>query len=210
MPKIITLDTGDCLVNISKQEGFFWETVWNHPENRELRQQRKHPNILKKGDRVCIPDRELKEESVATEQRHRFLLKGCTARFTLTLLDMGQPRANEKYTLLVNGRLQAEGSTNAEGTLNEQIPPDARRGLLLLGENREEITINFGGIDPIEEISGVQTRLQNLGFYDGEIDDELNPETVAAIAEFQHAVELPGQGELNAETRQAMVEAHGS
>src|SRR5258708_3021834 len=48
--KTIVIDDGDCFINLSKQEGFFWETVWNHPENRELRTLRKNPNILKKGD----------------------------------------------------------------------------------------------------------------------------------------------------------------
>ena len=37
---------------------------------------------------------------------------------------------------------------------------------LLIAINQEEITINFGYMDPIDEISGVQRRLQNLGFYE--------------------------------------------
>src|SRR5262245_58340531 len=103
MAKTITIRDGDCLINISKQEGFFWETVWNHPQNSDLRQKRKHLNILKKGDRVYIPDREIREETGETEKRHRFCLKGHPARFTLTLLELGIPRANEKYILKVDG-----------------------------------------------------------------------------------------------------------
>ena len=124
-------------------------------------------------------------------------------------MDLGLPRANEPYTLIVNGRSK-QGQTDGNGTLTAKIPPDARDGLLLLGDNQEEITIQFGYVDPIEEISGVKGRLRNLGFYHGAIDDELTPDTTVAVAEFQHSVNLSADGELNDETRQALVEAHGN
>ncbi len=209
MPKIITAREGDCFINICKQEGFFWETIWNHPENQKLREQRKNLNILKKGDRIYVRDLELQEYSAQTERLHTFCLQGSKVNFTLTLLNMGQPRANENYTLIIDGKYQ-NGCTDEEGKLSEMIPPDARRGLLILGAKEEEITINFGYIDPIDEISGVKRRLQNLGFYEGEIGDELDWETTAAIAEFQRSVELSGEGELNEETRQKLIEVHGS
>lgn len=210
MPKIITVSEGDCFINICKQEGFFWETVWNHPENQKLNEQRKNLNILKQQDRIYVPDRELKIVSKATEQQHVFLLKGTPVMFTLTLQNLGEPRANEDYILSIDGYSSRRGHTDENGTLTEPIPPKARYGLLLLGEKQEEFTINFGYIDPIDEICGVQRRLQNLGFYEGEIDDELNMETVAAIAEFQRSVEISSESELTDETRQKLVEVHGS
>lgn len=209
MAKTIIMKDGDCLINISKLEGFFWDTVWNHPENQKLRQKRKHLNILKKGDKVYIPNIELKEDPAETEKLHHYVLKGCPARFTIILLDMGKPIANEKYILRVDRGTTMEGQTDSKGKFSEPIPPDARKGLLLLGENRREITINFGYVDPIDEVSGVQTRLQNLGFYDGEIDDILGPVTTGAIAEFQRSVNLSGEGKFNDQTRQALVKAHG-
>lgn len=209
MPKVIITKKGDCFINICNHEGFYWETVWNHPKNQKLRELRKKHNIIKKGDRVYIPDLEIQEFQVETERRHSFCLKSERVNFTLTLMDLGLPRANENYILVVNGQFRT-GTTDDNGTLTESIPPKVRNGRLLLGEKQEEITINFGYVDPIEEISGVQTRLQNLGFYEGEIDDELNEETIAAIAEFQRSVNLSGEGELNDETRQALVKANGS
>ena len=209
MPKRIIADRGDCLFNLSRNEGFFWGTIWNHPENATLRSRRKHHNIIKKGDEVYIPDRTIKEVDGPTDQLHRFVLKSGPIRFTVTFLDMGQPRANEHYILTVDGTSR-EGYTDADGELSEPIPPDARDGLLLLGEKKEEFTLNFGHVDPIDEISGVKSRLTNLGYYDGELDDDLTPETVGAIAEFQRSVNLSGEGELTDETRQALVEAHGS
>jgi N-acetylmuramoyl-L-alanine amidase len=210
MAKTIEIRDGDCLLNICTQEGFFWETVWNHPNNGELKRKRKNLNILKKGDKVYFPDREPKEESVPTDKRHRFCLKGNPARFAVTLLDLGKPRANEKYILQVDGRTLAEGKTDANGGLSEPIPPGAREGRLLLGEHHQEITIHFGYVDPIDEISGVQSRLKNLGLYYGSVDDINGPLTTAAIAEFQRMVEITGEGKLTDETRQKLVEVHGS
>jgi hypothetical protein len=209
MPKIITAREGDCLINICKKEGFFWEKIWNLPENRALREQRKHLNIIKEGDRIHICDLELREYPAQTEQLHTFRLESSKVEFTLTLLNLGQPRANEKYSLVVDGKFQ-NGSTDEDGKLREMIPPDARRGLLFLGDKREEVAINFGYIDPIEELSGVQRRLQNLGFYEGAIDDDFNTETVAAIAEFQRSERISGEGELTGETRRKLLEVHGS
>jgi putative peptidoglycan binding protein len=209
MPKTISVETGDCLLNLSKEEGFSWETLWNHPQNTTLRKRRKQYNIIKAGDEFFFPDREIKEVERPTDQLHRFVRKGVAARFTLTLLELGVPRANEPYTLIVDGSSR-DGVTDGKGTLSEPIPPDAREGLLLVGEKREEIEINFGYVDPIEEISGVKSRLRNLGLYDGEIDDEITPETTTAIAEFQRSVPLPGEGELDDATRKALVTAHGS
>jgi N-acetylmuramoyl-L-alanine amidase len=209
MPETIVVEPGDCFINLSKQKGFDWDTIWNHSQNAELQERRKHLNIIKPGDRVFIPDLTIKEVDRPTDKLHRFVRKGLLASFTITLLDLGLPRANERYTLTVNGRSK-EGHTDGNGTLTEKIPPDARDGLLLLGENQEEITIYFGYVDPIEEISGVKGRLRNLGFYYGKIDDELTPETTVALAEFQHSVNLSAEGELNDETRAALVEAHGS
>ncbi len=209
MPKVIIAKEGDCFINICNHEGFYWETVWNLPENQKLRERRKKHNIIKKGDRIYIPDLEIQEYQAGTERRHTFCLKTEKVNFTLTLMDLGLPRANENYILVVNGSYRT-GTTDDNGTLIESIPPKARNGRLLLGEKQEEIIINFGYMDPIEEISGVQTRLQNMGFYEGEIDDQLNKETIAAIAEFQRSVNFSGEGELNDETRQALVEANGS
>src|SRR5438128_318852 len=112
MPKIILANRGDCFINVCKKEGFFWETIWKHPENQPLREKRKELNILKKGDRIYMPDRELKQVSKATEQEHVFLLKGTPVNFTLTLKNLGQPRANEDYILSIDGSSSRRGRTD--------------------------------------------------------------------------------------------------
>src|SRR6266446_4614155 len=77
---------GDCVSSIAFAHGFFWETLWNDGKNSSLKEKRKDPNILKAGDMMHIPERTLKEESCATEQKHKFKLKGVPAKLRLRLV----------------------------------------------------------------------------------------------------------------------------
>jgi N-acetylmuramoyl-L-alanine amidase len=77
---------GDCMSSIASERGFFWETLWNHSKNAELKRKRGDPNILKEGDVVFIPDLEVREEPRATEQTHRFRLKGEPAKLKIRLM----------------------------------------------------------------------------------------------------------------------------
>jgi N-acetylmuramoyl-L-alanine amidase len=185
-----------------------WETIWKHPENASLRSIRK-PDVLYPGDPLFIPEKSAREEQGATEKRHRFRRKGVPAKLHLQLMKDGQPRANETYSLNVDGKITT-GTTDAEGKLEIRIPPNAKEAKLLLGEKQEEFTLDLGHLDPVSEVSGVQARLNNLGFYCGEVDGKLGPRTKAALKSFQKEHGLPETGEADAATRAELEEAHGS
>lgn len=197
---------GDCIESIAYDHGFFWETLWDHPNNAQLKNRRRDPNLLFRNDVVFIPEKRLKQESGATEQRHRFKHKGVPATLRLRLLDEGEPRANESYVLDVDGQLFS-GTTDADGILECFIPPEAKRGRLLMGESRDEYILHLGNVDPIEEISGVQGRLHNLGF-ECPRDGSVGPETEAAIRAFQRKYDIPETGELDQATRDKLQEEH--
>jgi N-acetylmuramoyl-L-alanine amidase len=162
------------------------------------------------GDDVFIPELRVKGESAAVNKRHRFKRKGVPASFTLTLLRLGLPRKNVRYVLYVDQQFQAEGVTDAKGKLTEGIPPNARTGRLLLSECNEEIDLQFGGVDPIDEISGLQVRLRNLGLYTGRITGEMTAETELALARFQRIQNLEASGASEDEIRRLLVQMHGS
>ena len=208
-----TVASGDCLSSIADKFGFFWKTLWEAPENADLKAKRKNPNVLYTGDQVFIPDLKLKTEQRATEQRHRFRLKGVPAKLKLRLMRLGKPRANIRYTLAVDGKL-FDGTTDSEGRISQRIPPGATRGRLVLTEGTmvEEKILNLGGIDPVEELSGVQGRLRNLGYNcpaGGSEDGQVDEETQKAIKEFQSDEGLPATGECDDATRQKLKAIHG-
>ena len=80
---------GDCISSIAEENGFFWETVWNHPENKELKELREDPNILFPGDIVFVPDIRPKEVSEPTNQVHKYQVKNAPAKLTLRILKDG-------------------------------------------------------------------------------------------------------------------------
>ena len=77
-----TIRPGDTIVKLAEQYGFLPETIWDHPDNAELKALRKRMNILENGDVVVIPDLRERVENKKTTKRHRFRVKGipaCTA-----------------------------------------------------------------------------------------------------------------------------------
>lgn len=203
-----TVRQGDCIESIAYENGHFWETIWNNVENSALKQKRKEPNVLLPGDVVFVPEIRLKEESGQTEQSHRFKRKGVPSILRMVLLgEDGEPRANERYILEIDGELTS-GTTQADGSLKQRIKPNATKGKLLVGEKQDEYFLDLGYIDPITEISGAQARLNNLGFNCGEVTGAVNPETREAIQRFQREYSLQESGVLDKQTRNKLNEVY--
>lgn len=198
--------------SIAMDHGFYWETLWNDPANAELKEKRKDPNILYAGDVVEIPEKRLREESGATAAKHRFRRKGRPEILRIRLLDrFDEPRAKIPYRLIIEGDTR-QGVTNGDGELKEPIPPNARSGRLIVGEDPDvtEIPLKLGHLDPITELSGIQMRLMNLGYQCVSSDGELNEETREALRQFQRNYRLEPTGEPDESTKQTLVERHGS
>jgi hypothetical protein len=199
---------GECLSSISLQYGLNWKTIWRDPNNAQLKQRRKNPNVLLPGDAVFIPDKSPRVEKGATEKRHQFKRLGVPAKARLKFMSWDQPRANERYVLTIDGHIFS-GTTDEDGQIRLTIPPDAQTGLLAFENDGQQIRIHFGHIDPVEEITGVQHRLRNLGFKCNDRDGELGPETRSAIREFQKKYRIAESGEADEATRRRLIETHG-
>lgn len=201
---------GDCISSIAIQHGHFWETLWNEPANAALREARQDPNTLLPGDRVTVPPLRQKREPGAAELRHRFRKKGQPETLRLRILEDDEPRANEPYVLDVDGDVTT-GTTDPQGQVARSIRPDARRARLTVGEGgaATEYVFQLGELDPLSEISGVQARLDSLGFSCGPIDGKWGPLTRRAVEAFQAHHGLPVTGQPDESTRQKLREAYG-
>jgi len=199
---------GEFLSDIAAQYGFArYETIWDHPDNARLKQERKNPNVLFPGDILYIPEKDLREEACGTEQRHVFLLHAqpCVLRIVSKDLD-GEPIAETECTLQVEAE-QHELTTDANGMVEQAIPKTARRGRLQI--RNVEVPIQIGHLDPVEKDSGQQARLNNLGYYAGPLGDIEERELKSAIEEFQCDQELVVDGKCGPVTQKKLVEAHG-
>ena len=198
------VSNGDCFASIAYEHGFFWETLWKLPENADLRNARKDPNILMAGDRVTIPDITPKSVTRATGARHQFRRRGVPERVRLRLTDeVSGDRKSLDYELYIDDADQPRrGSTNEQGLLDEWIPPNARKGRLVL-PNGETIALAFGNLDPVNSYPGARARLINLRLMaPGEDFD-------AALVTFQENEGLDVSGELDEATQAKLVELHG-
>jgi hypothetical protein len=201
-----TVDEGECLSSISFDSGFFVDTLWNHPDNAQLKELRKDPTVLMAGDVVSIPDKREGKKSISTGARHSFKRKGVPAKFKTRLLIGSEPRKNLAYTLLVDGKVLS-GQTDGDGVIEQSIPPSATSATLVLrdGDVEERYEIALGHMDPISEPSGVQARLQALGFTGGDPDEGARQ----AVRAFQRHHGLDPSGELDDATRDKLKEQSG-
>jgi hypothetical protein len=242
-----TVTQGECISSIAQDYGFFWETLWNHSENQQLKQLRQNPNVLFPGDIVFVPELTVREESAASEQCHRFRLKGVPAKLRLRVMGTpeeiepepretveqrrggrelvieseapqsesteDEPRTDVPFVLEIDGVVLSEGTTDGDGYLEVEIPPNAREGRLIVERGTERelvIPLQLGGLDPIDTISGVKQRLHNLGIGPGELNDVEDEGLSSALRWFQERHGLEVTGSLDQATRDALRDAHGS
>lgn len=208
---IYEVKQGDCIESIAYASGHFWQTIWNHPCNRRLRNLRKNPNVLHQGDEVFVPVLQPKAETRPTERRHAFVRKGVPSKLQIQLLDENaKPKANVEYVLKVDGRSE-HGRSDPNGWVRSSIQPSARGGKLIvpMEAGSLEYPLNLGHLDPIEEVSGIQQRLNNLQFCCGQEDGELGESTKAALKEFQRENGLQETGQPDPPTCEKLKQVFG-
>lgn len=200
----------DCVSSIALKAGLFWQTVWQHAANSDLRRARGNPNVLQNGDAVFVPNMRKKDEPGSTDQHHRFVRRGEPAQLQIRVLDEDEPRANQPWVLEVDGH-HFEGVTDSDGNLSIPIIGNASEAILRVGppDDEDEYELDLGTVEPVTCDDGVRTRLENLEFLDP--DDETSAEELAdAIRSFQLIQELAVTGVADEATCQRLVEEHGS
>jgi hypothetical protein len=210
MPKKHEVQQGECLASIALQYGLTEKKIWNHGDNAALKSQRKDPNVLYPGDVLTIPDITVKEVGRRTGARHNFVRKDVPAKFKVRLMSDDEPRANEKYTLEIDGGVPIEGVTDGDGRIEKPIKPDAKVAKLTLKDGNEVYMLQLGQLDPLDTPEGVMDRLTAMGYPAGD-SDEWTEEASAALKKFQYDHDLAENGDWKDEpTKNKLKEVFGS
>lgn len=205
-----TVQQGDHLSGIAQQFGFQnIDTIWNHPNNAALKQQRKNPHILFPGDQLFIPDKTDKNAPAPTTKMNKYQVDLTPLKLNLKLQDVnGDPVASKPVKIVLEGDIVPPPSTDGNGKTSSTIKKTAQNGLLVLGDL--EFPLLVGHLDPIDQQSGQIARLNNLGYEAGD------PTTVDADA-FESAVEefqcdngiKPITGNCDSATQDTLKSVHG-
>jgi hypothetical protein len=187
---------GDCIYSIAARTGHLWQTLWSHPQNRELREARKDPGILLPGDRVFVPQIKVKSLMLESGKRYRIVIDGQLVRLRLRMCDGdGEPLARTEYRVSV-GQRQQSLTTDDEGYLEAQVPVLAERARLVEVATGESFALLLGHMDPTGSPGGVRKRMANLGYHDGgeegEMGAELDEIAHALLDEFREDALLDG------------------
>jgi len=216
MGSYVTVEPGDHLAALAEEAGFAdWHTVWNAPENAELRALREQPGLLLPGDRVFVPDKQVGDGiKVKSGTTARFRVKLGLARLRVIVCGFdGKPFADTACTITIEGA-QVQVTTGADGLVDLALPAGAREATL--EASGASWTLAIGQLDPVESDTGLWARLRNLGYL---VDDDSagaapdarpDPELLAfAIELFQRDHGLAIDGSDTASVTAKLKEAYG-
>ncbi len=225
-----TVRQGDYLAKIAHDHGFSkWQTVYQHADNEAFRQKRPDPNVIYPGDQLFIPDKNPRYASASSDQQRTFKQRRSATPVRLVLKNgiTNDPVVILKYELATKHetftRLRGQQGSPAfdpknleRGMVVEKLARPETEATLKLWLRDEKApdpdfayTLKLGELDPVEEITGVQARLNNLGFHCGAIDGNCGPKTEAALRAFQSQHGLRVDGQPNAATQAKLKALHG-
>ena len=203
------VEQGHCLYTIAAQSGMPWEKIWNALQNAVLKQQRQHPNVLLPGDKVIVPELEQSQAATKSQKKHIFKLGRPKLCIRLNLLSEGNALKKIKYQLEIDGKPRL-GETNNDGLLTELIDPTAVEGILKVSDDPNRHMLHFGYLDPLDTTSGLQARMNNLGFDCGSVDGDWGANTRGGMQAFQIKNGLTQTSKVNDETQDMAHKQHGS
>jgi N-acetylmuramoyl-L-alanine amidase len=211
-----TVAQGEHLSLIARKYGLSnYRTIWDHPENARLKSERKNPNVLLPGDVLSIPPPEPKQQSGATGKRHTFLVLKSDLVLRIVLDELyGHPLADAECELRVDDQV-FRLSTDASGKLEQRIPETAQRAVLTVRKQgtlilETQLEFAIGHLDPVDQRSGQQARLANLGYYTRPLDEVDEREFKRAVQQFQLHAGLAVDGVCGPATQTQLVKVHGS
>ncbi len=179
---------------------------------------RPDPNVIAPGDELFIPDPDEKNVPCSTGSRHRFVCRAKpNVKLRLVLRDpQGKAIGNVAFSLVV-GKEEVQGTTGDDGLIECEVSSDVSNATLQIKKWRVSWNLAIGHLDPSDDggemalITGVQARLNNLGYHCGPVDGVCSSRTITALKRFQRRVlgRNEPDGEPDHETREALRREYG-
>src|SRR5512133_814574 len=137
---------GACVASIAARYGFAnARTVYEDPQNAELRQRRPESGVLAPGDEVFIPERKAKEVAVKAGELTSLTVTVPERRILLTVLDgEDRPLVDEPFAIEGDGTIVV-GMTDGAGVIDAAVPGNLCSAWLDAGGLSWELAL--GGLD---------------------------------------------------------------
>ncbi len=138
-----------------------------------------------------------------------------TKKLALHLTDDKFVVLSWKEYMLTAAGARFEGTTDGDGNVTLDVPGEARAAnLTVFLEGRPEgrqlrYRIRLEPLPPIDSVLGVKSRLENLGYFWGTLDESLDAPTQAALRELQKDHELTPTGQPDEKTVAKLAELSG-
>jgi len=210
---------GDTIARIAWEKGFAdWQSIYSHPDNAALRKKRPNPDILASGDELVIPERKPPVFRLATGKEHKLIVKRPKIHLHLLLSDDdGKPIKNARYEIMLaeGPKSKLTGTTDGNGVLKKDIPHDEVEVTITAwppdDPNKQSISweLYVGGLDPLDTPSGIQARLESLGFDCGGETGDIGPATEEALLAFRAQQKIDEQDLLGPKTLKALETEYG-
>lgn len=175
---------GDYLFKIAHEQNFDAMKVWQAPENADLRKRRPNPNILLPGDVLYIPDAKTREPqtfALTPNTTNTFTSSAPSVAIIVKLIGTNSTTYSSRAYTVKELPALTDLQTDGSGTATFQAPVTLDIATLSFTDTAESFSFTIAALNPIDSLSGMFQRLQNLGY----IGDRLgysDDDRAAAIA----------------------------
>ncbi len=157
---------GDYLASLAHQFSFDANAVRSDPKNATFRQLRPDPNILYPTDILYIPDQNGSPtmKTLATGTTNTFVSDAPSVTVTHQFAGVGgSTYACAAYTVQELEQLTVL-VTDENGVATFKVPVTLDTATVVFTKTGESCPLSIGALDPIDTLSGIFARLQNLGY----------------------------------------------
>jgi hypothetical protein len=219
MAEFHTVEQGEYLSLIAALYGFYnWRTIYGDPGNAKFRKKRPNPDVIYPGDQIFIPDKIRKAESRPTDATHVFQVPPRKIVLRVVLKEQIERKPLPNLDCLIKiGDAVLKCKTDSTGLLVREVPFGTEKVDLSVPNTGLNWVLQIGHLDPTHQVTedenvvtGIQARLNNLGYHCGEVDGIIGPRTIRALKDFQRHVmgRDNADGEVDADTRAALEREH--